>query len=103
MKAKNYQPFIGLTCDIRVFKEGRKSVYELLCDYRYPEAVKLAGGYPVLLPIARRKDVIRRYLDHIDGLVIVGGDDVNPKLYGEEKKAGTGTVQIGRASCRERV
>lgn len=103
MKTKNYEPFVGLTCDIRVFREGRKSVYELLCDYRYPEAVKLAGGYPILLPIAKHKDVIRRYLDQIDGLVIVGGDDVNPRLYGEEKKAGTGTVPAPRLFFERRL
>jgi putative glutamine amidotransferase len=96
MKIKNEEPFIGLTCDIRVLREKRKSVYELLCDYRYPEAVKLAGGYPILLPIVRRKNVIRKYLDQIDGLVIVGGDDVDPRLYGEERKPGTGTVPAMR-------
>src|SRR5262249_24314293 len=64
--------------------EGGRGAYDLLCDHRYAEAVKDAGGHPVLLPIAYRKAVLRRYLEGIDGLVIVGGDDVDPKLYGEE-------------------
>jgi putative glutamine amidotransferase len=85
------EPFIGVTCDVTVHN-GDTSDYELTVDHRYPQAVKMAGGYPVLLPIARRPQVIRKYLDGIDGLIIVGGDDVDPRLYGEKPKAGTGTV-----------
>jgi len=85
------EPFVGITCDVKIPDEGDKA-YELLCDHRYPAAVKQAGAYPVLLPISGRKDVVRKYLDGIDGLIIVGGDDVDPRLYGERKKKGTGTV-----------
>ena len=92
---KKEDPFIGITCDVQIPKQG-PSAYELLCDHRYPASVRRAGGYPVLLPIARRETVIRRYLDGIDGLIIVGGDDVHPKLYGEEPRDGTGTVFVPR-------
>ena len=88
---KSKEPFIGVTCDIHIPKQGPEA-YELLCDHRYPEAVRRAGGYPVLLPIARRPAVIRRYLRGVDGLIIVGGDDVDPRLYGEAPKDGTGAV-----------
>jgi gamma-glutamyl-gamma-aminobutyrate hydrolase PuuD len=67
-----------------LFGEGPRGPYDLVCDHRYAEAVKDAGGHPVLLPIAYRKAILRRYLEGIDGLVIVGGDDVDPRLYGEE-------------------
>ncbi len=88
---KTKEPFIGITCDVQM-PSGRSKAHELLCDYRYPEAVKMAGGFPVLLPIARRPDVIRRYLEEVDGLIIVGGDDVDPRLYGERPRRGTGMV-----------
>jgi putative glutamine amidotransferase len=88
---KSKEPFIGITCEVQI-EEDEPQAYELLCDHRYPEAVRRAGGYPVLLPIAHRPAVIRRYLRGIDGLIIVGGDDVDPRLYGEEPKQDTGTV-----------
>ena len=88
---KSKEPFIGVTCDVHL-PPGAPHAYELLCDHRYPEAVRRAGGYPVLLPIARRPAVIRRYLRGVDGLIIVGGDDVDPRLYGEAPKDGTGAV-----------
>lgn len=89
---KKPEPFIGITCDIHLPRKKRTQQFYLTCDYRYPEAIKQAGGYPILLPIAFRRRIIRRYLKEIDGIVIVGGEDVNPKLYGERKKPGTGTV-----------
>jgi putative glutamine amidotransferase len=83
-------PLIGITCEA-VFPDGGKA-YDLVCDHRYAEAVKDAGGHPVLLPIAYRKKVLQRYLQGIDGLVIVGGDDVDPRLYGEEPQPGTHVI-----------
>jgi putative glutamine amidotransferase len=82
---------IGITCEVLLPERG-PAAYNLLCDHRYAEAVKRAGGFPLILPIAQRPAVIRRCLDAIDGLVIVGGEDVDPALYGERKKPGTGTI-----------
>jgi len=89
---KKNEPFIGITCDIHIPKKRKIDRYELVVDHRYPEAVKQAGGYPILLPVGFRKDVIRRYVNEIDGIIIVGGDDVDPRLYGEKKRRGTGAV-----------
>jgi putative glutamine amidotransferase len=85
------EPFIGITCDVHMPRQRRRS-YDLVIDHRYAEIVKEAAGYPVILPLARRPNVIQRYLDGIDGLIIVGGDDVDPRLYGERLKLGTGKV-----------
>ena len=85
------EPFIGITCDVEMPRRRQKA-YDLVIDHRYAEIVKNAGGYPVILPPARRQNVIQRYLDGMDGLIIVGGDDVDPRLYGERPKRGTGKV-----------
>lgn len=75
-------PLIGITCEA-VSDHKDFADYALVCDHRYALAVKDAGGHPVLLPIAHNRKVLDRYLQGIDGLVIVGGDDVDPQLYGE--------------------
>ena len=41
---KSAEPFIGITCDIHLPKGRRDRHYELVCDHRYPEAVKQALG-----------------------------------------------------------
>lgn len=97
-----HEPFIGITCDVTIPRR-EPAAYELSCDHRYPEIVKVAGGYPVLLPIARRPRVMRRYLDEIDGLIIVGGDDVDPRLYGEKPRRGTGAVFGPRLRFEQRL
>ncbi len=50
----------------------------------YVDSVRLAGGIPLMLPMVGEKEVLKGYLDVIDGLLITGGDEgVNPQLYGE--------------------
>lgn len=65
---------IGIT--VGVNGEGR---YVLSRDY--PEAVTAAGGKPILLPFDARD------LGGMDGLLLSGGGDIAPHLYGEEPRA----------------
>ena len=81
-------PLIGITCEA-VSKRKDFANYDLLCDHRYATAVTEAGGHPVLLPINHRETLRNRYLEGIDGLVIVGGDDLDPTWYGEAPKKRT--------------
>lgn len=47
----------------------------------YPQAILDAGGLPILLPTLDPGDA-HDALEGMDGLVLVGGDDVTPELYG---------------------
>lgn len=53
-------------------------------DYRVPEeyvhAVVRAGAVPFLLPSVTA-DFSEQWLEHLDGLVLVGGGDLDPKHY----------------------
>jgi len=46
----------------------------------YARAVVAAGGMPVWVPI----DAPPAVLDRIDGLLLSGGDDIDPGAYGHE-------------------
>lgn len=96
--SRRHAPLIGITCETVPQRRGDYGDYELVCDHRYAAAVNNAGGHPVLLPIAHRKWVLRRYLEGIDGLVIVGGDDVDPRLYGEEPRRQTRVIYPKRTA-----
>ncbi|MGH7255680.1 MAG: gamma-glutamyl-gamma-aminobutyrate hydrolase family protein, partial [Nitrospirales bacterium] len=61
-------------------------------------AITAAGGHPVLLPIAHRRVLLKRYLEGIDGLVIVGGDDIDPLLYGERPHVQTKIIHPKRTA-----
>lgn len=51
----------------------------------YLKAVEDAGGNPVIIPVTTNALKLKKILDNIDGLVLVGGDDVAPGYYGEKK------------------
>lgn len=59
----------------------------------YPRSVALAGGLPVEL--ARDADV-DDLVERLDGLVLSGGADVDPELYGAEPDVNLGTVERER-------
>ncbi len=66
----------------------------LVCSRRYLDAVKRAGGQEAALlevPITddEADDIVRRF----DGLVLIGGADVDPARYGQTAHADTYGVQ----------
>jgi putative glutamine amidotransferase len=84
-------PLVGVTCNVRVPREG-EGAYTLTLDHRYTTSVKDAGGFPVLLPICRRQTMVESYLEQLDGVLLVGNDDVDPRLYRQQPRRGTRTV-----------
>ena len=51
----------------------------------YVEAVKRAGGVPVIIPMTSDKAQIEAVLEIVDGVIMTGGEDIDPlKGYGEE-------------------
>ena len=50
---------------------------------RYFHAVIAAGGIPVTLPCTDSKELVAEYVARTDGVLLTGGDDVQPQLYAE--------------------
>ena len=50
----------------------------------YSMAIEAAGGIPVILPLTLDEEVLTATLDRLDGLLLTGGDDVDPLRYGED-------------------
>lgn len=72
-------PIIGITPLIDYEKES----YWMLPGYM--NGIIEAGGAPIMLPLTEDANMIRQLLDHCDGLLIAGGQDVSPVLYGEKE------------------
>lgn len=51
---------------------------------RYNEAILSAGGIPVTAPTTADRAVLAECVRRTDGVLLTGGDDINPRLY--EKK-----------------
>lgn len=70
------RPLIGITVSQYPEYEGIK----LRRDYN--RAIELAGGLPCLLP-GGGEDLVDDYLENLDGLLLTGGGDFAPELFGE--------------------
>ena len=69
------KPVIGITVN------GGKNLSLGLADEK---AIVAAGGIPLLLPIHIEEDDAKRLIGLCDGIMFTGGEDINPKMMGEE-------------------
>ncbi len=56
-------------------------------DLSYMRAVEMAGGLPLIIPLNTDDEDLERLLSLVDGLIMTGGADFDPrKWYGEEPR-----------------
>jgi putative glutamine amidotransferase len=73
-------PLIGITGHVTETAAGYKVV---AAGQAYVDAVRLAGGFPILLPPVSDPGRIAESFAIVDGLLFTGGKDVDPSVYGE--------------------
>lgn len=69
------KPIIGLNVDVDVTKPEQVRLAR-----SYYEAVQKAGGIPVLIPPSNLAS-LRRLLDQLDGVLLIGGRDYDPGIF----------------------
>ncbi len=79
------KPIIGLIAEVDDEKKnGMKHPYSV--------AIEAAGGIPLLIPYSENEETQNDYVTRLDGFVFTGGADMDPKLFGEEKKITCGRI-----------
>lgn len=73
------RPIIGITTDY----DDR--LIEYASPFAYAAAVEKAGGLPLLLPYRVNRSLIGQYVDLLDGIIFAGGDDLDPRRWGDQK------------------
>lgn len=71
------KPLIGLNLDISPGPPEQAQI-----QTRYCEPILASGGIPILLAPMPDSD-LEEVLARLDGIVLIGGDDYSPQLYGE--------------------
>lgn len=82
-----------LICAVRNLKNSRK---EFIIHESYVNAVRAAGGTPMLAPITNDLNEIKSYISMCDGLLLPGGEDVSPMLLNEEPVRSIGYISAER-------
>lgn len=67
-------------------------------SHTYIDVIVSAGGVPVLIPILQDETVLRQLYGTLDGLFLAGGNDIEPKLYGQSPGIHTTDYSIRRDS-----
>lgn len=90
-------PVIGLTTYLEQAKQGVWDVRAAFLPQQYFDAVIASGGIAVLLPPQPAStDAAAAVLDGLDGLILTGGLDVQPELYGAERHPRTDPARPDR-------
>jgi putative glutamine amidotransferase len=58
----------------------------------YLDALVRAGAAPLLIPNLADQALLRTVFESVDGLLLSGGDDVDPAHYGEDRHEKCGTI-----------
>ena len=90
------KPLIGITGKRRKGEDLRGSLRVMsalsfdVFWVDYAEGILAAGGIPVFLPLGiEPKEII----NHLDGILMSGGADISPELYGADPEPGLGAVE----------
>ena len=89
------KPLIGITSSYEHNPES-ENAYKTSVSIDYSRAVMNAGGIPVVLPVHDNIEVVREQISHLDGLLLSGGVDSDPALYGEDSLQEIGVVSPER-------
>lgn len=62
----------------------------------YFKSVERAGGIPIMIPMVKDLNLLEPIIDMLDGIVLTGGSDVHPILYGENPIQELSNVSLAR-------
>ena len=89
----NKKPIIGISGNFIIDKGGMFPGYKRsYVNDDYVKSVAMAGGVPYIIPIVSDENLAKEQISNVDALILSGGQDVNPLIYGEEPKQKLGGI-----------
>ena len=82
------KPYIGISCG--AFRDRDWCPPANFLRKNYTDAIIAAGGLPLIIPVLEDIEVLRALYDRMDGILISGGGDIDPRFYNEPPLAGLG-------------
>lgn len=79
------KPLIGIVGNLLFDEGGMFPGYDRsYVNNDYIQSTVMAGGAPFILPVIGDYEAVKRQVETVDGIIISGGYDVDPLIYGEE-------------------
>ena len=82
MKAQQTRPLIGINADLVPATKTNPSSFART-NTGYFDSVVTAGGLPVIIPPLGKESELSAFLDQLDGIILTGGLDMDPRRYGQ--------------------
>lgn len=76
------KPIIGIVSCLEC-NDGLFADFHCYVNQDYVDAVRKGGGIPLIIPVQQDKDDIFELINQVDGVLLMGGDDIDPLLYNE--------------------
>jgi len=86
------KPLIGIGSDLTQPAKGER--VRAFAFATYTESVRQAGGIPLVIP--PQQENAEELLAQLDGLLLAGGDDFDPRAYGEQPHPSVEPMHPGR-------
>lgn len=91
------KPVIGILANIETIESAPfLGLEKASLQQNYIDSIITAGAVPIVLPVVQDLSLIEAQINLIDGLLLSGGGDIQPLLYGEEPHPDLGSIQPAR-------
>lgn len=92
----NRFPGTGQVVAVSATSDFQNGPHRVRLNNAYVAALESAGLVPVVVPPLASEDSVNAILDRVDGLLLSGGEDVEPSLYGQPRSEHCGISNIDR-------
>jgi putative glutamine amidotransferase len=79
--ATQTRPYVGVNTDF--LPTHKHSAAQIRMNMGYLDAIVAAGGFPLVLPPIAKEVDLDPFLDRVDGFVLTGGLDLDPRRVGQ--------------------
>jgi putative glutamine amidotransferase len=93
----NTKPLVGINTDLRIPAKGRAPVSVVATGY--VDCVLASGGIPIIVPPLTKEADLKPVVDRLDALMLIGGDDLDPKRLGMPAHPAIKTALPRREDC----
>lgn len=91
-----HSPGFGPVVAVSATSDFQNGPHRVRLNNAYIAALESAGLVPVIVPPLSGEQAVNAILDRVDGVLLTGGEDVEPSLYGQPRISQCGPPNVDR-------